>query len=50
MKSKDIRNVLAIGKLVHSIDDVSWIVQVHKKYGRIPGRIDNSYGGADNGI
>jgi Holliday junction DNA helicase RuvB len=36
MNSKDIRNVLAIGKLVHSIDDVSWLVQTYKKYGRIP--------------
>ena len=44
MHSKDIRNVLAISKLVHSIEDVSWLVQVYKKYGRIPGGIDNSYG------
>jgi hypothetical protein len=36
MKSKDIRNVLAIAKLVHSIEDVSWIVQTYSKYGRIP--------------
>jgi replication-associated recombination protein RarA len=44
LNSKDIRNVLAIAKLVHSIDDVSWLVQTFKKYGRIPGGIDNSYG------
>lgn len=36
MKSKDVRNVLAIGKLVLSIEDVSWIVQVYKNYRRIP--------------
>jgi replication-associated recombination protein RarA len=45
--SKDIRNVLAIAKLVHSIDDVLWLVQTYKKYGRIPGGIDNSYGDLD---
>jgi uncharacterized protein YjaG (DUF416 family) len=33
MNIKDIRDVLAIAKLVHSIEDVSWLVQVHKKYG-----------------
>lgn len=27
MHSKDIRNVLAIAKLVHNIEDVSWLVQ-----------------------
>jgi Holliday junction DNA helicase RuvB len=47
LSSKDIRNVLAIAKLVHSIEDVSWLVQTYKKYGRIPGRIDNSYGDMD---
>jgi replication-associated recombination protein RarA len=35
LSNKDIRNVLAIAKLVHSIEDVSWLVQVYKKYGRI---------------
>jgi hypothetical protein len=40
--SKDIRNVLAIAKLVHNIDDVSWLVKTFKKYGKIPG-MDNSY-------
>lgn len=44
MNSKDIRNVLSIAKLVHSIDDILWLVQTYKKYGRIPGGIDNSYG------
>jgi hypothetical protein len=44
LDSKDIRNVLAIAKLVHSIDDVSWLVQTFKKYGRIPGAIDNTHG------
>jgi replication-associated recombination protein RarA len=39
MNSKDIRNVLAIAKLVHSVDDVSWLVKTFKKYGRIPGLI-----------
>jgi hypothetical protein len=32
MNSKDIRDVLAIAKLVHSIEDVSWLIRVHKKY------------------
>jgi replication-associated recombination protein RarA len=44
MNSKDIRNVLSIARLVHSIDDVSWLVQTFRKYGRIPGGIDNSHG------
>jgi Holliday junction DNA helicase RuvB len=44
MNSMDIRSVLAIAKLVHSIEDVSWLVQTFKKYGRISGGIDNSYG------
>jgi replication-associated recombination protein RarA len=44
LNSKDIRNVLSIAKLVHSIDDVSWLVQTYKKYGRISGRMDNSCG------
>jgi hypothetical protein len=35
--------VLAIAKLVHNIEDVPWIVQTFKKYGRI----DNSYGDMD---
>jgi hypothetical protein len=43
MNSKDVRDVLAIAKLVHSIEDVSWLVQTFKKYERIPGGIDNSY-------
>ena len=30
MHSKDIRNVLSIAKLVHSIDDVLWLIQTHK--------------------
>jgi replication-associated recombination protein RarA len=37
MNSKDVRDVLAIAKLVHRIDDVSWLVQTYKKYGKIPG-------------
>ena len=32
MHSKDIRNVLSIAKLVHSIDDVLWLIQTYKKY------------------
>jgi Holliday junction DNA helicase RuvB len=44
MKSKDVRDVLSIAKLVHSIDDVSWLVQTFSKYGRIPGRVDISHG------
>jgi hypothetical protein len=36
LNSKDIRSVLAIAKLVHSIEDVSWLVQTFKKYGKIP--------------
>jgi replication-associated recombination protein RarA len=36
LNCKDIRNVLAMAKLVHSIEDVSWLVQTFKKYGRIP--------------
>ena len=32
MNSKDIRNVLAIAKLVHSIEDVSWLIQTFKRY------------------
>jgi Holliday junction DNA helicase RuvB len=35
MNSKDIRDVLSIAKLVRSIDDVSWLVQVKKKYASI---------------
>jgi Holliday junction DNA helicase RuvB len=35
MNSKDIRDVLSIAKLVHSVEDVSWLVQVHKKYGNL---------------
>jgi hypothetical protein len=26
---------LAIAKLVHSIEDVSWLIRVHKKYGNV---------------
>jgi replication-associated recombination protein RarA len=44
MHSKDVRDILSIAKLVHSVDDVSWTVQTFKKYGKIPGGIDNSYG------
>lgn len=33
MKSKDIRDVIAIGKLATSIDDVLFVVQTMKKYG-----------------
>jgi hypothetical protein len=36
MNSKDVRNVIDIAKLVHSVDDVSWLVQTYKKYRRIP--------------
>jgi hypothetical protein len=36
--------------LVHNIDDVSWLVKTFRKYGRIPGGINNSKGGIDNGI
>jgi replication-associated recombination protein RarA len=50
MNNKDVRNVLAIAKLVHDIDDVSWLVQTYEKYGRIPGGLDNSYGDKVNGI
>lgn len=35
MNNKDIRNVLSIAKLVHGIEDVSTLVQVHKKYGNL---------------
>jgi replication-associated recombination protein RarA len=41
MNSKDVRNLLSIAKLVHSIDDVSWTVQAFKKYGRISGGISH---------
>src|ERR687892_45426 len=44
LSSKDIRNVLAVAKLVHSIDDVSWLIQTFKRYGRIPGGIDILHG------
>jgi replication-associated recombination protein RarA len=37
--SKDIRNVLAIAKLVHSIEEVSWLVQTFRRYGRIPDEV-----------
>jgi hypothetical protein len=50
MNSKDIRNVLAVAKLVHSIEDVSWLVQTFKKYGRISDGIDNLNGERANGI
>jgi hypothetical protein len=46
MHSKDIRDVLSIAKLVHNIEDVPWLVQTFRKYGRIPDEIDNSYGDA----
>jgi hypothetical protein len=48
--SKDIRNVLAMAKLVHSIEDVSWVVQTFKRYGRIPDGINNLHGERANGI
>ena len=35
MNSKDIRDVLSIAKLVRSINDVSWLVEVYKKYGNL---------------
>jgi holliday junction DNA helicase RuvB len=35
MNSKDIRDVLSIAKLVHSVEDISWLVQIHKKYGNL---------------
>jgi hypothetical protein len=35
MNSKDVRDVLSIAKLVHSIEDMSWLVQVHKRYGNL---------------
>jgi AAA+ superfamily predicted ATPase len=35
MNSKDIRDVLSIAKLVRSIEDISWLVQVYKKYGNL---------------
>jgi hypothetical protein len=41
LSSKDIRNVLAISKLVHSVEDVSWLVQTFRNYGRIRDGIDN---------
>ena len=47
MNSKDVRDVLGIAKLVHGVEDVSWIVQTYKKYGRIPAGRDNSYGDID---
>ncbi len=50
MHSKDMRNVLAIAKLVHSIEDVSWLIQTFKRYGRIPDGIDNLRGERANGI
>jgi Holliday junction DNA helicase RuvB len=42
MNSKDIRDVLALAKLVHNTEDVSWIVQVYKKYGMTSSEVDNS--------
>jgi Holliday junction DNA helicase RuvB len=44
MNSKDVRDILSIAKLARSIDDVSWLVQTFKKYGRIPREIDDSNG------
>lgn len=43
--SKDIRNVLSIAKLVHSIEDVSWVVKTSKKYGNIHGRMETLVNG-----
>jgi hypothetical protein len=34
MNSKDIRDLLAIAKLVNSIEDVLWLVRAYKKYGK----------------
>jgi replication-associated recombination protein RarA len=42
MNSKDIRDVLSIAKLVHGIEDVSWLVQVHRKYRVTSGGLVNS--------
>jgi Holliday junction DNA helicase RuvB len=50
MNSKDIRNVLAIAKLVRSIEDVSWLIQTFKRYGTIPVGVDNWHGDRVNGI
>jgi hypothetical protein len=47
MNSKDVRDVLGIANLVHGVEDVSWIVQTYKKYGRIPAGMDNSCGDMD---
>ena len=42
MNSKDIRDVLAIAKLMHNVEDVSWLVQVYKKYEITSSEVDNS--------
>jgi holliday junction DNA helicase RuvB len=34
MKSKDIRDVLKIGKLAKNMSDVDWLVDVQIKYGK----------------
>jgi replication-associated recombination protein RarA len=44
MKSKDVRDVLAIAKLVHTTEDVSWLIQTFRKYGKISSGIDNPHG------
>jgi replication-associated recombination protein RarA len=51
MNSKDIRDVLSIAKLVRSIEDVSWLIQIKKKYERIEPyssicKVNNSFCGA----
>jgi MoxR-like ATPase len=42
MRSKDIRDVLAIGKLASSVEDVQFIVQTMKKYGSALAEQDSS--------
>ena len=41
MNSKDLRDVLAIAKLVRNIEDVSWLVKVRKKYGVTSSEVEN---------
>jgi hypothetical protein len=43
MQSKDIRNVIAIGKLATSVEDVHSLVQTMKKYGSTKLESLNSY-------
>jgi replication-associated recombination protein RarA len=42
MRSKDVRDVLAIGKLASSVEDVHFIVQTMKKYGSALAEQDSS--------